>query len=81
MGLSAGGLSTKAYTVFKKYFSDKRFKIVNSLPRITTSTANTLTATTFSLKSLGGGIKVPCTYILYILLVCLLFVCISEVLL
>ena len=48
----------------KEKLCDKRSKTVNSQLRIATSTANTLTAVSFSLKSPGGGIKIPCTYIL-----------------
>ena len=39
----------------KKSSVTKRSKIVNSLPRIATSTANTLTAINFSPKNQGGG--------------------------
>ena len=46
----------------KKSSVTERSKIVNSLPRIATSTANALNAITFSLKSPSGGIKIPCTY-------------------
>ena len=48
----------------KEKLCDKRSKTVNSQLRIATSTAKTLTAVSFSLKSPGGGIKIPCTYIL-----------------
>ena len=44
----------------------KRSKIVNSLPRISTSTANTLTAITFRLKSPGEVLRyLAPTYSIY----------------
>ena len=49
--------------------------------KLKSKTINTLTTITFNLKSSGGGIKIPCTYIFYRLFVCLLSVSISEVLL
>ena len=61
VGLSAegpicgGAYPRGAYTVHKKSSVTKRSKIVNSLPRIITSTPNTLTAINFSLKNQGGG--------------------------
>ena len=41
----------------KNISETKRSKIVNSLPRVTTSTANTLTAITFSLKVQMGALR------------------------
>ena len=41
----------------KKSSATKRSILVNPLPRIATSTANTLTAITFSLKSAGGALR------------------------
>ena len=73
MGLSAGGFPAGGGGLIrcvKQISVTKRSKIANSLPRIATSTANTLTA-----------IKMPGTNILYLLFVCLLFASISEVLL
>ena len=52
-----------AYRMCKKSSVTERFKIVNLLPRIATSAANTLTAITSSLKSPGGDIEIPCTYL------------------
>ena len=41
----------------KKSSVTQRSKLFNSLPRIATSTANTLVTITFSLKSPGGGLS------------------------
>ena len=50
-------LGEEAYTMCKSISETKRSKIVNLLLRVTTSTANTLTAITLSLKVQMGTLR------------------------